>query len=194
MVLRGRGFEQGGAPQCAAKAPVGLWLARGKIPSSALQKIRYFSAKPLDIYSYPCYNNKRRQGKPLAASQYADVAELADALDSGSSSLKRVWVQIPSSAPKKSSKLRLGAFSLVLRGRGFEQGGAPQCAAKAPVELWLARGKNPSSAPRKIQPRLTAFSLVLRGRGFEQGGAPQKIQPIFLPTQQGRGHLWYRSI
>lgn len=31
---------------------------------------------------------------------YADVAELADALDSGSSSLKRVWVQIPSSAPK----------------------------------------------------------------------------------------------
>ena len=33
--------------------------------------------------------------------KYADVAELADALDSGSSSLKRVWVQIPSSAPKK---------------------------------------------------------------------------------------------
>ena len=32
--------------------------------------------------------------------EYADVAELADALDSGSSSLKRVWVQIPSSAPK----------------------------------------------------------------------------------------------
>ena len=31
--------------------------------------------------------------------EYADVAELADALDSGSSSLKRVWVQIPSSAP-----------------------------------------------------------------------------------------------
>ena len=35
--------------------------------------------------------------------EYADVAELADALDSGSSSLKRVWVQIPSSAPKKSA-------------------------------------------------------------------------------------------
>ena len=33
----------------------------------------------------------------------ADVAELADALDSGSSSLKRVWVQIPSSAPKSSN-------------------------------------------------------------------------------------------
>ena len=35
--------------------------------------------------------------------EYADVAELADALDSGSSSLKRVWVQIPSSAPKSSN-------------------------------------------------------------------------------------------
>ena len=35
--------------------------------------------------------------------KYADVAELADALDSGSSSLKRVWVQIPSSAPKSSN-------------------------------------------------------------------------------------------
>ena len=33
--------------------------------------------------------------------EYADVAELADALDSGSSSLKRVWVQIPSSAPTR---------------------------------------------------------------------------------------------
>ena len=39
-----------------------------------------------------------------AKTKYADVAELADALDSGSSSLKRVWVQIPSSAPKKSPK------------------------------------------------------------------------------------------
>ena len=38
-----------------------------------------------------------------AKTKYADVAELADALDSGSSSLKRVWVQIPSSAPKSSN-------------------------------------------------------------------------------------------
>ena len=53
--------------------------------------------------------------RATGTAEYADVAELADALDSGSSSLKRVWVQIPSSAPKKSSKLRLGAFSLVLR-------------------------------------------------------------------------------
>ena len=47
--------------------------------------------------------------------KYADVAELADALDSGSSSLKRVWVQIPSSAPNGSPELRFGAFRLVLR-------------------------------------------------------------------------------
>ena len=30
---------------------------------------------------------------------YADVAELADALDSGSSECKFMWVQVPSSAP-----------------------------------------------------------------------------------------------
>ena len=39
--------------------------------------------------------------RATGTTEYADVAELADALDSGSSSLKRVWVQIPSSAPKK---------------------------------------------------------------------------------------------
>ena len=32
--------------------------------------------------------------------QYADVAELADALDSGSSEGNFIWVQVPSSAPK----------------------------------------------------------------------------------------------
>ena len=31
-MLDERGFEQGGAPQCASKAPVGLCLARGRIP------------------------------------------------------------------------------------------------------------------------------------------------------------------
>ena len=41
--------------------------------------------------------------RATGTTEYADVAELADALDSGSSSLKRVWVQIPSSAPKKST-------------------------------------------------------------------------------------------
>ena len=39
--------------------------------------------------------------RATGTTEYADVAELADALDSGSSSLKRVWVQIPSSAPTR---------------------------------------------------------------------------------------------
>ena len=43
--------------------------------------------------------------RATGTTEYADVAELADALDSGSSSLKRVWVQIPSSAPKKALKV-----------------------------------------------------------------------------------------
>ncbi len=34
---------------------------------------------------------------------HADVAELADALDSGSSERKFMWVQVPSSAPKHSN-------------------------------------------------------------------------------------------
>ncbi len=37
--------------------------------------------------------------------KYADVAELADALDSGSSESNFIWVQVPSSAPEKDSGL-----------------------------------------------------------------------------------------
>ena len=65
-----------------------------------LQEVILFCIKPLDIRSCVRYNNTRRQGYGPRQKEYADVAELADALDSGSSSLKRVWVQIPSSAPK----------------------------------------------------------------------------------------------
>ena len=61
--------------------------------------ILFFLKKSLDISSASRYNNTRRQGYGPRRKEYADVAELADALDSGSSSLKRVWVQIPSSAP-----------------------------------------------------------------------------------------------
>ena len=35
----------------------------------------------------------------------ADVAELADALDSGSSESDFIWVRVPSSAPEKDSGL-----------------------------------------------------------------------------------------
>ena len=67
------------------------------------EKSSIFLKKSLDISSASRYNNTRRQGHGLRRKEYADVAELADALDSGSSSLKRVWVQIPSSAPKEST-------------------------------------------------------------------------------------------
>ena len=77
-----------------------------------IEKSDIFLKKSLDISSASRYNNTRRQGHGPRQKEYADVAELADALDSGSSSLKRVWVQIPSSAPK-SSNVCSGIFCFV---------------------------------------------------------------------------------
>ena len=77
-----------------------------------IEKSDIFLKKSLDISSASRYNNTRRQGHGPRRKEYADVAELADALDSGSSSLKRVWVQIPSSAPK-SSNVCSGIFCFV---------------------------------------------------------------------------------
>ena len=71
--------------------------------SQKYKKVWHFLRKTLDICLRFGYNNTRRQGHGPRRKVYADVAELADALDSGSSSLKRVWVQIPSSAPKSSN-------------------------------------------------------------------------------------------
>ena len=71
--------------------------------SQKYKKVCHFLQKMLDICLRFGYNNTRRQGHGPRQKEYADVAELADALDSGSSSLKRVWVQIPSSAPKSSN-------------------------------------------------------------------------------------------
>ena len=68
--------------------------------SQKYKKVWHFLRKTLDICLRFGYNNTRRQGHGPRRKEYADVAELADALDSGSSSLKRVWVQIPSSAPR----------------------------------------------------------------------------------------------
>ena len=70
--------------------------------SQKYKKVWHFLRKTLDICLRFGYNNTRRQGHGPRRKEYADVAELADALDSGSSSLKRVWVQIPSSAPNES--------------------------------------------------------------------------------------------
>ena len=71
--------------------------------SQKYKKVCHFLQKMLDICLRFGYNNTCRQGHGPRQKEYADVAELADALDSGSSSLKRVWVQIPSSAPKSSN-------------------------------------------------------------------------------------------
>ena len=70
--------------------------------SQKYKKVWHFLRKTLDICLRFGYNNTRRQGHGPRRKEYADVAELADALDSGSSSIKRVWVQIPSSAPNES--------------------------------------------------------------------------------------------
>ena len=43
-----------------------------------------------------------RRVKFIGKTKYAEVAELADALDSGSSECKFMWVQVPSPAPNKS--------------------------------------------------------------------------------------------
>ena len=111
--------------------------------SQKYKKVWHFLRKTLDICLRFGYNNTRRQGHGPRRKEYADVAELADALDSGSSSLKRVWVQIPSSAPK-SSNVCSGIFcfsdlfrmtSIVPRGAGGSRFSAIDTAT-APVLHW----------------------------------------------------------
>ena len=111
--------------------------------SQKYKKVWHFLRKTLDICLQFGYNNTRRQGHGPRRKEYADVAELADALDSGSSSLKRVWVQIPSSAPK-SSNVCSGIFcfsdlfrmtSIVPRGAGGSRFSAIDTAT-APVLHW----------------------------------------------------------
>ena len=111
--------------------------------SQKYKKVWHFLRKTLDICLRFGYNNTRRQGHGPRRKEYADVAELADALDSGSSSLKRVWVQIPSSAPKSSNVCSgifcfsdlLGMTSIVPRGAGGSRFSAIDTAT-APVLHW----------------------------------------------------------
>ena len=63
------------------------------------------------------YNNDKIHSAPSVLKKfskfrrrYADVAELADALDSGSSVSNDLWVQVPSSAPKRSSQKAASFF------------------------------------------------------------------------------------
>ena len=111
--------------------------------SQRYKKVWHFLRKTLDICLRFGYNNTRRQGHGLRRKEYADVAELADALDSGSSSLKRVWVQIPSSAPKSSNDCSgifcfsdlFGMTSIVPCGAGGSRFSAIDTAT-APVLHW----------------------------------------------------------
>ena len=111
--------------------------------SQKYKKVWHFLRKTLDICLRFGYNNTRRQGHGPRRKEYADVAELADALDSGSSSLKRVWVQIPSSAPKSSNVCSgifcfsdlFGITSIVPRGAGGSRFSAIDTAT-APVLHW----------------------------------------------------------
>ena len=63
-----------------------------------VEKSSIFLKKSLDISSASRYNNTRRQGHGPRRKEYADVAELADALVLGTS-VNDVGVQVPSSAP-----------------------------------------------------------------------------------------------
>ena len=78
----------------------------------------------------------------------------------------------------------------MLAERGFEQGGAPQCASKAPVGLCLARGRIPWPIKQEnhAKPRYGPFCFMLAERGFEQGGAPQCASkaPVGLCLARGR--------
>ena len=111
--------------------------------SQKYKKVWHFLRKTLDICLRFGYNNTRRQGHGPRRKEYADVAELADALDSGSSSLKRVWVQIPSSAPKSSNVCSgifcfsdlFGRASIVPCGAGGSRFSAIDTAT-APVLHW----------------------------------------------------------
>ena len=111
--------------------------------SQKYKKVWHFLRKTLDICLRFGYNNTRRQGHGPRQKEYADVAELADALDSGSSSLKRVWVQIPSSAPKSSNVCSgifcfsdlFGMTSIVPCGAGGSRFSAIDTAT-APVLHW----------------------------------------------------------
>ena len=78
--------------------------------------------------------------------EYADVAELADALDSGSSGSDTVGVQVPSSAPKTRSFDR--AFFVVSAGR-------IDASASRAQKKWMSR-------PRKRFASGACFLLAYR--------------------------------
>ncbi len=66
----------------------------GKQGSPCDCRLRWIQVPVKDVFGYTPHTTL-----------YADVAELADALDSGSSESNFIWVQVPSSAPTKREKV-----------------------------------------------------------------------------------------
>ena len=99
--------------------------------------------------------------------EYADMAELADALDSGSNRGNSVEVQVLLSAPRKTSTLcvLVFLFRCVFRcERGLEKGGA---ASKAPVGFCLACGFQPvGTSTGRTAAKIENPNLFSIGEGF----------------------------
>ena len=133
---------------------------------------------------------------------FADVAELADALDSGSSDSNILWVQVPSSAPK--SRHRHKAVPAFLydedlnppkqgspKKRSFfgeeeQQRSLRKKSRKAGFSAQLAATKVPSSAP-KSRHRHKAVPVFLYDEGLNppKQGSPKK-RSFFGEEEQQR--------
>ena len=99
------------------------------IPKEAKPPGKIFSKKlktGVDICQIRAITKHLAEVNSQSEREYADVAELADALDSGSSGSDTVGVQVPSSAPKSRMLLHSGFFCLLstdfaLSARFFER-------------------------------------------------------------------------
>ncbi len=118
-----------------------------------------FQAEDVGSTPITC-STKQARGKSsgllAATTAYADVAELADALDSGSSGSDTVGVQVPSSAPKSRMRKHSGFFLFVSQSPGRSTG------AFSFVCGWFYPGKNRTGAQRP-SPERALFQSFLFG-------------------------------
>ena len=114
----------------------------------------------------------RAKGSGLlaATTAYADVAELADALDSGSSGSDTVGVQVPSSAPKSRMRRHSGFFLFVSQSPGRSTGAFSfVCRLVLP---WKKSNRSAAAIARKGA--LSEFSLRLVPVGVLRGSDAQQ--------------------
>ena len=93
----------------------------------------------------------------------ADVAELADALDSGSSESNFMWVQLPSSAPCENTPTFVGVF---LRGMGDGELKGKRC--RADFRWTSATVEDRARSPRenRVPPLRPKKEKTIRGVVF----------------------------